>query len=167
MSEIILHYKGGFNVFETISDSIVFSSAVELNFLIQILKTERGTSNFNNSHAGVVRAVELGTSTRPNTSLEEFYSRHHVDAEGFSVFDSDRIPLTFDQFVEHFLTVRERFIVRKDLDADALIKIATLELADFKPEFLEGFATGLGIQRHELRQWLKENIPERLYNTVN
>lgn len=71
MSQIIVHHKGAYNIYGTISDGAYFESALTLKQLKIYIKKELGEQGLRNLPQRLERAHQNGTSSIIDESLED------------------------------------------------------------------------------------------------
>ncbi len=99
MGKFIIHHNGVFNFYSTISDGCSFVSGLTREQVTRAIKEEEGERGLFGVDARISRAIRYGTSCNMGTTL--------ADAIGCNRAGEDEAELSFDEFVDQYLTIKE------------------------------------------------------------
>jgi len=97
MSQIIIHHKGAYNIYSTVSDNARFVSALTEEQLKEYIKEESGNQGLRNLPDRIKKAKETGTSSIPATSFDKLLMCNIAGKNGSK--------LSTKRFIKQFLTL--------------------------------------------------------------
>lgn len=97
MSHTIIHHKGVFNLYSSISDSPVFESGLTVAQLEQYIKQQYGAQGLRNLEERIKRAQLKGTSSHLAMSLDSEILCNRAGPK--------ETQLSFEAFVAQYLTL--------------------------------------------------------------
>lgn len=97
MAHFIIHHNGAYNIYSTIVDAPILSSAVDLDTLTKLMLQFYGEEGVRELQNRLLRTHEKGTSSLIDSSLEECISRNRAG--------ENEAELDIAEFIAKYLTI--------------------------------------------------------------